>query len=102
MNTKVLTLLGCSGSLAAALLAAHPAQAIPKKIQNEIAPRSTVTSTSTRSQEEFPQTSNISEAIVKQYAQAKYGCNCGGCMTLARQTLEQSSSSPASPIMPGF
>ncbi|MBW4627810.1 MAG: hypothetical protein KME49_20465 [Brasilonema octagenarum HA4186-MV1] len=102
MNTKVLTLLGCSGSLAAVLIAAHPAQAITKKIQDEIAPRSGVTSTSTSSQQEFPQTSNISEAIVKQYAQAKYGCNCGGCMNLARQTLQQSSSSPTNTIMPGF
>ena len=102
MNTKVLTLLGCSGSLAAVLIAAHPAQAIPKKIQDEIAPRSGLTSTSTSSQQEFPQTSNISEAIVKQYAQAKYGCNCGSCMNLARQALQQSSSSSTNTIMPGF
>ncbi|NMG08200.1 hypothetical protein [Brasilonema sp. UFV-L1] len=102
MNTKILTLLGCSGSLAAALLVPHPVQAIPKKIQTEIAPRSTEAVTSTSSNEEFPQTSNISEAVVKMYAQAKFGCLCTDCTKLSRQMLQQGSSSPNSPIPPGF
>ncbi|MEH2058191.1 MAG: hypothetical protein V7K97_18920 [Nostoc sp.] len=93
MNKKVLTILGCSSSVATAFLTPYSAQALmPNKILGVIAPAPTVTRTS--SQEDFPQISGISDSMVKQYAQVKFGCTCANCMNLARQMLQQGGSSP--------
>ncbi|MEH1836559.1 MAG: hypothetical protein V7L29_32050 [Nostoc sp.] len=98
MNKNLLTLLGCSGSLATALLASHSAQALmPNKIPG-VVPVPTVNTTRTNSQSDFPQQSQILDSMVKQYAQTKFGCTCVNCMNLARQMLLQNGSAPTSPL----
>ncbi|MDF5712060.1 MAG: hypothetical protein PUP90_31400 [Nostoc sp. S4] len=98
MNKNLLTLLGCSGSLATLLLAPHSAQALmPNKIPG-VVPVPTVNVSRTDSQSDFPQQSQILDSMVKQYAQTKFGCTCVNCMNLARQMLQQNGSAPTSPL----
>ncbi|MEH2466925.1 hypothetical protein [Nostoc sp.] len=99
MNKKVLMLLGCSSCLATTILAPHSVQALmPNKIPGANVSVPSVNVTGTSSQSDFPQESRMSESMVKQYAQTKFGCTCASCMNLARQMLQQDGSAPTSPV----
>ncbi|MEH2322281.1 MAG: hypothetical protein V7K32_01490 [Nostoc sp.] len=99
MNSKILMLLGCSSSLATTILAPHSVQALmPNNIPGANVSVPSVNVTRTSSQSDFSQESGMSESMVKQYAQTKFGCTCASCMNLARQMLQQGGSAPTSPV----
>jgi hypothetical protein len=95
MNTATaLTLLGCSGSIFTMLLAPQSASALmPATASDSPVPTQSINNV-TPTGSDFSQTAQFSDAMVRQYAQAKFGCTCSNCMKLARQLLQQSSSTP--------
>ena len=94
MRKDLLTLLGCTGSMALVLMSGSGAKAlmppnfagsvgVPAGIQPASAFKSTY-------QEDAPLSTRTSvEARLKQLAQVKLGCTCTNCINLVQQMVQQ-------------
>ena len=91
MNKNLLTLLGCSGSLALTLLAVNPANA-STRISSipSIQPSDTIAANpdinQDKSQSWLPE---INSDKIGYLAVIILGCNCNGCRTQVLQMIEQ-------------
>ena len=91
MNKNLLTLLGCSGSVALMLLAVNPANASTPISQNrsiefngEIAANPDINQD--ESQSSLPE---INSDKIGNLATIKLGCDCTGCRTQVLQMIQQ-------------
>ncbi|MEG3840420.1 hypothetical protein [Microcoleus sp. herbarium14] len=91
MNKNLLTLLGCSGSVALMLLAVNPAHASTRISPNpSIEPNSEIAVTPginpDESQSSLPE---INSDKIGNLATITLGCDCNGCRTQVLQMIQQ-------------
>ena len=91
MNKNLLTLLGCSGSVALMLLAVNPANA-----STQISPNPTINyngeiavNPGTNQDESQSSLPEIKSDKIGELALIKLGCDCAGCRTQVIQMIEQ-------------
>ena len=91
MNKNLLTLLGCSGSVALMLLAVNPANASTPISQNRnIDPNSEIAVNPATNQDESQSSlPEINSDKIGNLAIITLGCACAGCRTQVLQMIQQ-------------
>ena len=90
MNKNLLTLLGCSGSVALMLLAVNPANASTPSQSRSINSNSEIAVNPGTNQDESQSSlPEIKSDKIGELALIKLGCDCAGCRTQVIQMIEQ-------------
>ncbi|MCC3410809.1 MAG: hypothetical protein JGK24_07125 [Microcoleus sp. PH2017_29_MFU_D_A] len=91
MNKNLLTLLGCSGSVALTILAVNPANASTRISPNPSIERNGEISANPDINQDETQSSlpEINSDKIGDLALITSGCNCAGCRVQVPQTIEQ-------------
>ena len=91
MHRGVLTLLGCSSSLAVVVLTGKAVKAlVPPTFTGVAAPQVETQTVTAPIAQETPQSSiHASTDKVRQLALATFGCTCSNCMNAVRQMVQQ-------------
>jgi len=91
MNKNLLTLLGCSGSVALMLLAVNPAHAsTPISPNPSIDPNGQIAVNAGINQDESQSSlPEINSDKIGDLAVITLGCDCAGCRTQVLQTIQQ-------------
>jgi hypothetical protein len=91
MNKNLLTVLGCSGSLALILFSVNPANAstIPSQDTDIKETRQIEVDAEITQDNDLSSLPDINSDEVGEIAILTLGCDCGGCRNLAIQTIQQ-------------
>ena len=90
MNKNLLTLLGCSGSVALMLLAVNPANASTPSQSRSIHSNSEIAVNPDINQDESQSSlPEIKSDKIGELALIKLGCDCAGCRTQVLQMIQQ-------------